>query len=72
MGNLLFFFWNLVYLEGLVKTIICVPWAVFPCRPARERSVFDMPVVLEKDGRRASVPFPYRSAECSMGSDRPT
>lgn len=37
-----------VYLGGWWKPIICVSWAIFPCWPTRERSVFDMPVVLEK------------------------
>lgn len=56
------------------KTIICVPWAIFPHWPTSERSVFDMPVVLGEngqDGGRVSAPFPYRSAICSMGFDRP-
>ncbi len=49
------FFWVVFILRLWWKTIICVPWAIFPCWPASERSVFDMPVVLEKKGRTAGV-----------------
>lgn len=37
------------------NTIIYVPWAIFPCWPTREHSVFDMPVVLEKKEWMACV-----------------
>lgn len=49
------FFWVVFILRLWWKTIICVPWAIFPCWPTRQRSVFDMPVVLEKKGRTAGV-----------------
>lgn len=69
-----YFFWIMFILRLWWKTIICVPWAIFPCWPTSRYSVFDIPVVLEKEGQgdgRVSAPFPYRSAICSMGLDRP-
>lgn len=50
-----YFFWVVFILRLWWKTIICVPWAIFPRWPASERSVFDMPVVLEEKGRTAGV-----------------
>lgn len=42
------FVWVVFILRLWWKTIICVPWAIFPCWPTSEKSVFDMPVVWKR------------------------